>query len=529
MLDHATSSLLICTLTQDAPKEQKPLWHDAVSRLLKDRFGHEALTKDQEAVLEHVFARQDCLAILPTGSGKSLCFQLPSLMFDGYVLVISPLIALMSDQVEAMQKINVRAFGLNSNLDPSARKDIFRAMREGQADVIYAAPETLAGLTSVIQKTPPSLIVIDEAHCVSLWGHDFRPDYRQIGALTAHLADIPVLCLTATADEVTRKDILAAINRPHAAIILGQFARKNLSLRFEQREKKPVEQLTKLLDKRRGQGGIIYVRTRDGCEKLSRTLNALGHAADFYHAGLSAQIRERKLAAFMAGGSPLMVATVAFGMGINKPDVRFVIHMEPPSSLEAYWQEVGRAGRDQKPAFGLCYIGEADLGRDMLRLKRSEEVASETKEFQAQKLRAFYQFFHAKDCRQVALARYFGGGEERPCGHCDRCLSKKPSEDLSRVAQMVLSALYRLNGPSGRVRLMAHLMGASSEPIYSQKLSTYGIGKEVGEARLKAALWRLEALGAVEALELTPHQPLITLNHTKISRDILKGDQAVLA
>ena len=499
--------------------------------VLKRVFGYDAFRGRQAAVIEAVLGGEDVLAVLPTGGGKSLCYQIPAILRPGLGLVISPLIALMSDQVSAMQARGVRAARLDSTLNLNERTDIWDAARAGELDLLYLSPEALSQpfVRECLTRMAVNLVAIDEAHCVSQWGHDFRPEYRALGQVKALFPGVPTLALTATADHVTRADIKAALHIDAAREIVAGFDRPNLSLRFVRRKGAVTKEISALLARRHGEAGIIYCGSRDGTEDLAAALTKQGFAAEAYHAGLPAELREKRLKAFMAGKAKIMVATIAFGMGINKADVRFVIHADPPSSLEAYWQEVGRAGRDGKPAAGVCFYAPGDLGWAVRRLSLREKEGAPDQSVQKQKARDFFQMVLSPDCRRQAIKSYFGEEAGEPCGHCDNCLSRDGVRDVTEPAQMLMSALYRFNGPRGRRKLIEHVLGKAVGHDYTTRLPTFGVARNYPAELLTHVLDQCEAHGLIEEELYNGKMPIVALRDAAGLKKLFKGEWALAA
>jgi ATP-dependent DNA helicase RecQ len=499
---------------------------EAAHRTLKSVFGYDDFKGHQARVISAILNHEDVLAILPTGGGKSLCYQLPAVMRPGFGLVISPLIALMSDQVQAMIKRGVRAERLDSSLSFAERDNLWERAREHQIDLIYMSPEALLQpfVLEKLSRLPVNLVAIDEAHCVSQWGHDFRPEYRALGQLKQVLKHVPTLALTATADIHTRKDIKTALNIIDATDIIDSFDRPNLSLRLMRRTGSASKMILDMLKRQKSASGIIYCGSREGAEKLARTLSQDGFTCEAYHAGLSAGLREQRLKDFLSDKTKIIVATIAFGMGINKPNVRFVIHADPPSSLEAYWQEVGRAGRDGLPASGVCLYSSSDLGWALRRISMREAETGLDMRIQKQKALDFFAFALGGLCRPQGIRHYFSESEGKVCGTCDNCLNRSPAKDGQEAAQMLMSALYRLNGPRGRKKLIEHVLGKNPQD-YGSRLPTFGIASgKYSPAFLTDVLDYCQALGLVHEEMFDGNKPIIALSDPDKLKALFRGE-----
>ncbi|MBA4803835.1 MAG: DNA helicase RecQ [Brevundimonas sp.] len=505
---------------------------DAARATLERIWGHPDFRGRQAEVVAEVLAGRDVLAVLPTGGGKSVCYQLPAILRPGLGLVISPLIALMTDQVEALKQQGVRAARLDSGVSLDDRSAIWRAARAGELDLLYVSPEGLAGgaMLERLAELPLSLIAIDEAHCVSQWGHDFRPDYRTLGRLAEVFPGVPRIAVTATADARTREDILRSLRLEGARVVVDSFARPNLQLSAIRKESgsraKTDAAVIALVRERRGKSGVVYCGSRDGCERVAQALQEAGTNAIAYHAGMDARERDRRLERFLAEDGAVMVATIAFGMGVDKADVRFVIHADPPGSLEAYWQEIGRAGRDGEPAEGLTLYGPSDIAWTLRRLD-GRPTAEEVKAVQVRKARQLFAMLDGAVCRPQAVRRYFGEAEAQPCGVCDICLDPPAMFDATVQAQKALAAVQRLGERFGRGRVVDHLLGRTREvQPWETALSTWGIGVDT-----PLQTWRdvLDHLMFEGLLVEDPNEgkPLVRLGDPAAVRAVYRGERAV--
>jgi len=505
---------------------------DAARATLERIWGHPDFRGRQAEVVAEVLAGRDVLAVLPTGGGKSVCYQLPAILRPGLGLVISPLIALMTDQVEALKQQGVRAARLDSGVSLDDRSAIWRAARAGELDLLYVSPEGLAGgaMLERLAELPLSLIAIDEAHCVSQWGHDFRPDYRTLGRLAEVFPGVPRIAVTATADARTREDILRSLRLEGARVVVDSFARPNLQLSAIRKESgsraKTDAAVIALVRERRGKSGVVYCGSRDGCERVAQALQEAGTNAIAYHAGMDARERDRRLERFLAEDGAVMVATIAFGMGVDKADVRFVIHADPPGSLEAYWQEIGRAGRDGEPAEGLTLYGPSDIAWTLRRLD-GRPMAEEVKAVQVRKARQLFAMLDGAVCRPQAVRRYFGEAEAQPCGVCDICLDPPAMFDATVQAQKALAAVQRLGERFGRGRVVDHLLGRTREvQPWETALSTWGIGVDT-----PLQTWRdvLDHLMFEGLLVEDPNEgkPLVRLGDPAAVRAVYRGERAV--
>jgi ATP-dependent DNA helicase RecQ len=501
---------------------------DAAREVLRHTFGHTDFRGLQAGVIGEVLAGRSAMAVLPTGGGKSLCYQIPSLVRPGLGLVISPLIALMSDQVAALQQAGVAAERLDSTASLDGRSAILRQMEAGTLDLLYLSPEGLMqpAMLERLSRLSLALVAIDEAHCVSQWGHDFRPDYRMLGRLAEVFPNVPRLAVTATADARTRDDIRRELRLEDAAEFVDSFARPELQLSAERKTGRGRKRVLELVKERPGVSGVVYAGSREGTEDIARDLVAAGVPALAYHAGLDKAVRAERLEKFLQADAAVMVATIAFGMGIDKPDVRFVIHADPPGAIEAYWQEIGRAGRDGSPADGITLYSSADMAWALRRID-SRDMDDAVKQVQGRKVRQLYGLLDGVGCRAAAVRRYFGEEGVAACGVCDNCLRPPVGTDATEAAQKALAAVHRLGGRFGRGRIVDHLLGKTKDvQPWETALSTYGIGQGLSPTAWKDLIDRLLFDGLLRE-DPNDGRPLIGLGDADAVRAVYRGEQKV--
>jgi ATP-dependent DNA helicase RecQ len=490
-------------------------------QILKSTFGFDSFRGVQADVVDRVLAGEHTLAVMPTGAGKSLCYQLPALVRDGTALVISPLIALMHDQIRSAKAVGIQAASLTSA--DSNREETVRCFRAGELDLLYIAPEraNTESFQRLIERTPLALIAIDEAHCVSEWGHDFRPDYRQLRSLLDTRPEVPRLALTATADRRTQADILEQLGIPADGLIVAGFDRPNI--RYHVRPRDGIGgQLKALLVDQPGPG-IVYVQSRDKAERIAEQIATGERRALPYHAGLEPQVRARNQSAFVASEDMVMVATVAFGMGIDKPDVRFIAHAGVPKSIEAYYQETGRAGRDGEPAEAWLFWSAEDFALGRRRIE--SEVDPARRQGERERLNALAGLVESAGCRRAILLRHFGETPPDECGNCDNCLSPPESIDATEVARKLLSAAFRTEMRFGVAHLAAVLAGNDNEKVRGfghHKLSVFGIASPEEIALVRPVA---RALIARDALRADAYGGL---SFGPAAKPILKGEEQLV-
>ncbi len=509
-----------------AEPDTSPL--EAALDILRRTFGHAGFRGLQAEVIDEVLAGRSAMAVLPTGGGKSLCYQIPSLVRPGLGLVVSPLIALMTDQVAALVQSGVAAARLDSNIDPEDKAETWQRIDADELDILYVSPEGLMQhwMLDRLARTQLSLIAIDEAHCVSQWGHDFRPEYRMLGQLADIFPGVPRLAVTATADARTREDIRSELRLRDSAEFVDSFARPELILSAERKRGGAEKRVIELVTARPGRSGIVYAGSRDKTEKLAEALRAAGVEALAYHAGLNKRLRQTRLEDFLQADAAVMVATIAFGMGVDKPDVRFVIHADPPASIEAFWQEIGRAGRDGEPAEGITLYGASDLAWALRRIgeRNLDEAVAQV---QVRKVRQLYVLLDGTGCRAAAVRRYFGEEGVEACGQCDLCTGSAETTDVTEAAHKALSAAHRLGGRYGRGRLVDHLLGKTKNVSdYEQSLSTWGIGPELSQAQWRDLTEQLLFEGLLRE-DPNDGRPLVGLGDHDAVRAVFRGERKV--
>ncbi|REL28669.1 DNA helicase RecQ [Thalassotalea euphylliae] len=508
-------------MTSPATNAQAPLLES-----LKHHFGYTSFREGQAGVIEQVMSGRDCLVLMPTGGGKSLCYQLPATLFDGITIVVSPLISLMKDQVDGLTRQGISAAFVNSSQSQAQVNDIFQRLAAGQIRLLYVAPERLTQhyFLQGIASLPIRLFAIDEAHCISQWGHDFRRAYTQLGCLKRHFPHIPVMALTATADVTTRKDILEQLGLHNPYVHLDSFDRPNI--RFTLAEKyNGQKQILSYIKQRKDDAGIVYCSSRWQVEKLSKFLGESGINCAAYHAGLETEIRAYVQDGFTKDNIQIVVATVAFGLGINKPNVRYVVHFEPPRTIESYYQEIGRAGRDGMPAEALFLCDEQDISRMKKRIAEHED--EQRAKVEMQRFQAMTDFVDAQTCRRQVVLNYFAEFTKKRCGNCDICLDPPSEFDATEVAQKVLSCVYRIEQKGDVQYLVTVLRGQVTPQIQKQgheKVSTFGIGKDKTPSYWFSVIRQLIHLGYLQQ-DIAQHS---ALKLTEAARSVLTAQETLM-
>lgn len=500
---------------------------DTPLEILKRIFGYQTFRGHQRAIIDTLLSGEDALVLMPTGGGKSLCYQIPSLIRSGVGVVISPLIALMHDQVQALRALGVSAAFLNSSLSSKDARDVENKLVQGQINLIYVAPERLLmpHFLELLKKTPCALFAIDEAHCVSQWGHDFRPEYLKLDILCEHFPHIPRIALTATADKTTRDEIETRLKLKNARVFVAGFDRPNIQYRIVEKQNPKKQLLALLRQEFNNESSIIYCLSRKSVEEITTWLKGEKFNALAYHAGLSSQMRRKNQDYFIKNDGVIMVATIAFGMGIDKPNVRLVAHLDLPKSLEAYYQETGRAGRDGLASVAWLAYGIQDvvIHRHML---NQSQASAEQKKIELRKLDSMLAFCETSACRRQTLLRYFDDVHKGACANCDTCLEPVQTWDATVAAQKALSCVARTKELFGAGHLVDILLGKETEKVmrfFHHKLSVFGIGKELSALAWRSVFNQLVAMGFLH-IDIASYG---SLRLTSQSITVMKGQQNI--
>ena len=492
--------------------------------LLKNVFGYDEFRPLQQEIIDRTLVGKDSFVLMPTGGGKSMCFQIPALCFDGITIVVSPLISLMKDQVQALESNGIKADFFNSSISPQAENDVISRATKAEIQLLYLSPEKLISVSNTwLKKLNIKLVAIDEAHCVSMWGHDFRPEYTQLKVFRNSLPEVPFMALTATADKSARTDIEEQLGLKDSKLFISSFDRKNLSIevRGQVPKKKKLQEIGRFVERKKNESGIIYCLSRKNTEEVANYLKEDGHSVAFYHAGMNPEEREQVQTKFINDDTKIIVATIAFGMGIDKSNVRWVIHYNLPKNLEGYYQEIGRAGRDGLPSETRLYYNMKDF---VLYSQFADNGANST--MQKEKLSRMLQFAEAKSCRRKILLSYFGEHLTNACGNCDVCDNPPKDFDGTLLAQKALSGIARMKEKEGITMLINVLRGSNNAEVYAGgyfQLKTYGVGSDVSFFDWRDYIIQLANQGLIEIM----YSEGSALKISPIGWKVLRGEQSI--
>ncbi len=499
---------------------------NSIEQILNDTYGYSSFRLEQKKVIEHVLAGHDALVIMPTGGGKSICYQIPAIASEGLAIVVSPLIALMNDQVNALKTLGVSARTIHSNISLEEKRAINEEIESGTLKLLYVSPEKLISPNFIqyLNTRPISLIAIDEAHCVSVWGNDFRPDYVALKVLKSSFPNIPIIALTATADASTQEDIKQQLQFPHAKTFISSFERGNITVESRPGQQR-IQQIINWVHQRKGQAGIVYCLSRKSTESVADKLKAQGFKAANYHAGMDSTDRDRVQKEFTDDKIDIVCATIAFGMGIDKPNIRYVIHYSMPKNIEAYYQEIGRAGRDGEQSEALLFYSWGDF-LNLQRFINESQSNQIFKEVQTAKLERMWAYANAKNCRTNFVLNYFGEYKNEPCNHCDNCKNPPKFIDGTTYAKMLISGIIRTNQRLSMPLLIDMLRGSSRQEVIQlglDKIKTYGVGREVPQLHWTQYITQLINQGIV-MLDFSDGS---RLKITPLSEQVLKGEMEI--
>lgn len=491
-----------------------------IHEILKEKFGYSSFRPFQQEAIESILRKEDVLLVLPTGGGKSICFQIPALAQEGMSIVVSPLIALMNDQVMALNENGIKAYSLHSNIEPHIKQQIFNEINRGEVKLLYISPEGLQqeSMLTYLNNKPISLIAVDEAHCVSMWGNDFRPDYVKLSSLKKTFPTIPIMAVTATADNATQDDIVVKLNLKDPAIYIGSFERTNITILAKPGLDR-YNQIKRFLSNRQGRAGIIYCTSRKSTEKISAKLRKDGFVAAHYHAGLDRSKREEVHQDFIYDRVQIVCATIAFGMGIDKSNIRYVIHYNLSKNIESYYQEIGRAGRDGSEAEALLFYSYADISL-LKSFVDDSDADPQYKSVQHAKLERMWEFSNTAHCRTNIILNYFGEYRSDPCKHCDNCLNPSETFDGTRFTQMALSAIKRVNEKVNLNMLIDILRGSGRQELMMrgfQNIKTYGVGRDLPFADWRSYIGQMIEQGYISIDYSSQGQ----LKLTSLAEDVL--------